>query len=70
MIGPYDLQDFNLYYTLRFGYAPPKVAFLAYCAWRDAGAAPGPTSPGPAATSTTSGQIKESCASSSIASSG
>jgi NAD+ synthase (glutamine-hydrolysing) len=35
VIGPYDLQDFNLYYTLRFGYAPPKVAFLAYCAWRD-----------------------------------
>ena len=37
VIGPYELQDFHLYYTLRFGYAPPKVAFLAYCAWRDAG---------------------------------
>jgi NAD+ synthase (glutamine-hydrolysing) len=35
VVGPYELQDFNLYYTLRFGYAPPKVAFLAYCAWRD-----------------------------------
>ncbi len=35
VIGPYELQDFNLYYTLRFGYPPPKVAFLAYCAWRD-----------------------------------
>ena len=35
VIGPYELQDFNLYYTLRFGYAPPKVAFLAYCAWHD-----------------------------------
>ena len=35
VIGPYELQDFNLYYTLRFGYSPPKVAFLAYCAWRD-----------------------------------
>jgi NAD+ synthase (glutamine-hydrolysing) len=34
-IGPYELQDFTLYYTLRFGYAPPKVAFLAYCAWHD-----------------------------------
>ena len=34
-IGPYDLQDFHLYYILRFGYSPPKVAFLAYCAWRD-----------------------------------
>ncbi|MEK7362698.1 MAG: NAD(+) synthase, partial [candidate division NC10 bacterium] len=36
VIGPYELQDFNLYYTLRFGYAPSKVAFLAWCAWRDA----------------------------------
>ena len=34
-IGPYELQDFNLYYVLRFGYAPPKVAFLAYCGWHD-----------------------------------
>jgi NAD+ synthase (glutamine-hydrolysing) len=34
-IGPFDLQDFNLYYTLRFGYAPTKVAFLAWCAWHD-----------------------------------
>ena len=33
VIGPYELQDFNLYYTLRFGYTPPKTAFLAYCAW-------------------------------------
>lgn len=41
--GPYELQDFNLYYTLRFGYAPTKVAFLEWCAWRDrdAGAWPG-----------------------------
>jgi NAD+ synthase (glutamine-hydrolysing) len=35
IIGPYELQDFNLYYTLRFGFSPPKIAFLAYCAWRD-----------------------------------
>jgi len=34
-VGPYELQDFNLYYTLRFGYAPSKVAFLAWHAWRD-----------------------------------
>jgi NAD+ synthase (glutamine-hydrolysing) len=32
-VGPYELQDFNLYYTLRFGYAPSKVAFLAMHAW-------------------------------------
>jgi NAD+ synthase (glutamine-hydrolysing) len=35
VIGPYELQDFNLYYILRFGYAPAKVAFLAWSAWRD-----------------------------------
>jgi len=33
-VGPYELQDFNLYYTLRFGYAPSKVAFLAAHAWK------------------------------------
>lgn len=35
VIGPYELQDFNLYYTLRFGFAPAKVAFLAQHAWSD-----------------------------------
>jgi NAD+ synthase (glutamine-hydrolysing) len=35
-VGPYALQDFNLYYTIRFGFAPAKIAFLAYHAWRDA----------------------------------
>jgi NAD+ synthase (glutamine-hydrolysing) len=35
-VGPYELQDFHLYYTLRFGYAPAKVAWLAWNAWRDA----------------------------------
>jgi NAD+ synthase (glutamine-hydrolysing) len=34
-VGPYELQDFILYYVLRFGYAPPKVAFLAWSAWHD-----------------------------------
>jgi NAD+ synthase (glutamine-hydrolysing) len=33
IVGPYELQDFILYYVLRFGYAPPKVAFLAEHAW-------------------------------------
>jgi NAD+ synthase (glutamine-hydrolysing) len=33
-VGPYELQDINLYYILRFGYAPAKVAFLAWHAWR------------------------------------
>jgi NAD+ synthase (glutamine-hydrolysing) len=34
-VGPYELQDFHLYYTLRFGFAPSKVAFLAQLAWGD-----------------------------------
>jgi NAD+ synthase (glutamine-hydrolysing) len=35
-IGPYALQDFNLFYTLRRGHAPSKIAFLALHAWSDA----------------------------------
>ena len=38
-IGPYALQDFNLYYTLRHGMVPSKIAFLALHAramWRKA----------------------------------
>jgi NAD+ synthase (glutamine-hydrolysing) len=35
VVGPYELQDFHLYYILRFGYLPAKVAFLAWTAWRD-----------------------------------
>jgi NAD+ synthase (glutamine-hydrolysing) len=34
VVGPYELQDFNLYHVLRFGYAPTKIAFLAWHAWR------------------------------------
>ncbi|HEY0062774.1 MAG TPA: NAD(+) synthase [Telluria sp.] len=34
-IGPYELQDFNLYYILRYGFAPSKVAFLSYSAWQE-----------------------------------
>jgi len=33
-IGPYALQDFNLFYTLRFGFRPSKIAFLAMHAWK------------------------------------
>ena len=36
-IGPYELQDFNLFYTLRYGFRPSKIAFLAGRAWGDAG---------------------------------
>jgi NAD+ synthase (glutamine-hydrolysing) len=35
VVGPYELQDFFLYYILRFGYSPGKVAFLALHAWGD-----------------------------------
>jgi len=34
-IGPYELQDFNLFYTLRYGFRPSKIAFLALHAWGD-----------------------------------
>ncbi len=33
VIGPFALQDFNLYYITRYGYRPSKVAFLAQHAW-------------------------------------
>ena len=36
VIGPYALQDFHLYYILRWGFRPSKVAFLAETAWGDA----------------------------------
>ena len=35
VIGPFDLQDFHLYYLTRFGFAPSKVAYLASHAWGD-----------------------------------
>jgi NAD+ synthase (glutamine-hydrolysing) len=34
-VGPYELQDFYLYYLSRFGFRPSKVAFLAQHAWGD-----------------------------------
>ena len=38
IVGPYALQDFNLFYTLRYGFRPTKIAFLAYHAWSDVNA--------------------------------
>jgi NAD+ synthase (glutamine-hydrolysing) len=35
VVGPYELQDFFLYYVVRFGYRPSKVAYLAQHAWGD-----------------------------------
>jgi NAD+ synthase (glutamine-hydrolysing) len=34
-VGPYALQDFNLYYLTRYGMSPSKIAFLAWTAWHD-----------------------------------
>jgi len=34
-VGPYELQDFNLYYITRYGFRPSKVAFLSHAAWAD-----------------------------------
>lgn len=35
VIGPFELQDFHLYYLSRYGYRPSRVAFLAHHAWGD-----------------------------------
>jgi NAD+ synthase (glutamine-hydrolysing) len=35
-VGPYELHDFFLHYTVRHGMRPSKIAFLAWHAWRDA----------------------------------
>jgi NAD+ synthase (glutamine-hydrolysing) len=32
-VGPYALQDFALFQTLRYGFRPSKIAFLAWHAW-------------------------------------
>jgi NAD+ synthase (glutamine-hydrolysing) len=37
-VGPYALQDFTLFHVVRHGFAPSKIAFLAWHAWHDAGA--------------------------------
>jgi NAD+ synthase (glutamine-hydrolysing) len=34
-VGPYALQDFNLFHVLRYGMRPSKIGFLAWHAWRD-----------------------------------
>ncbi|WP_410218340.1 NAD(+) synthase [Paracoccus sp. (in: a-proteobacteria)] len=34
-IGPYALNDFFLFHTMRYGLPPSKVAFLAWHAWHD-----------------------------------
>ena len=43
VVGPYELQDFNLFYTLRYGMRPSKIAYLAQHAWGDAAEGPWPS---------------------------
>ena len=33
LVGPYELHDFFLYYTLRWNFQPAKIFRLAHCAW-------------------------------------
>jgi NAD+ synthase (glutamine-hydrolysing) len=35
VVGPYALQDFNLFYATRFGFSPSKIAYLSWNAWSD-----------------------------------
>ncbi|MES1156873.1 MAG: NAD(+) synthase [Alphaproteobacteria bacterium] len=35
VVGPYELQDFNLYWLTRYGLKPSKVLFLAWSTWRE-----------------------------------
>lgn len=35
VVGPYELQDFNLFWITRYGFKPSKVLFLAWSAWRE-----------------------------------
>jgi NAD+ synthase (glutamine-hydrolysing) len=41
-IGPYELQDFHLYWIVRYGFRPSKVAFLCHHAWGDRARGPWP----------------------------
>lgn len=35
-IGPYELNDFFLHHTIRYGQKPSKIAYLAWNAWKSA----------------------------------
>ena len=59
VIGPYELQDFNTFYTVRFGYLPSKIAFMSYCAWRDRGKGAWPDVPENRRNQYTIGEIKK-----------
>jgi NAD+ synthase (glutamine-hydrolysing) len=58
-VGPYELQDFHLYYILRYGFAPTKVAFLAHTAWHDRTKGRWPDGPEVSRNEYSLGQIKK-----------
>ena len=58
-VGPYELQDFHLYQILRYGYAPTKVAFLAWTAWHDVDQGAWPDDPDVKRTAYTLAEIKK-----------
>jgi NAD+ synthase (glutamine-hydrolysing) len=41
-VGPFELQDFHLYFLSRYGFRPSKIAFLAHHAWGDRDRGPWP----------------------------
>jgi NAD+ synthase (glutamine-hydrolysing) len=59
VVGPYELQDFHLYYILRFGFLPAKVAFLAWSAWHDKNSGAWPDIPQERRHEYTIGEIKK-----------
>jgi NAD+ synthase (glutamine-hydrolysing) len=59
VIGPYDLQDFNNFFITRFGYLPTKVAFMAYCTWKDKTKGQWPDVPTKKRNQYTIGEIKQ-----------
>ncbi len=58
-IGPYELHDFTLYHTVRFGFSPAKAAFLAWSAWHDAALGSWPDIPEDKRHAYTIGEIKK-----------
>jgi len=43
VVGPYALQDFNLFYLTRHGFRPSRIAYLAERAWGDVARGSWPT---------------------------
>ena len=59
VVGPYELQDFHLYYILRFGFRPAKTAFLAWSSWHDKSAGRWPSTPDSKRNEYSIGEIKK-----------